>query len=174
MIDLPLFPLVEGTHSEVLDGLGPYTACVNDPPWSTIAPAVAPPARIIDSWEMDLGHLESLLDGNCAYELLESARGHFDPYGNIITGVCSGITVGDSQDMDAAYSTFELEDRPILNALCTTGVKGLCEMAVSEYDFTPKETYPGKCSLCMDIRRHLVTFGAEFDELRPKEFYARV
>jgi glycerol-1-phosphate dehydrogenase [NAD(P)+] len=75
MIDLPLFPMVETSHREVLDGVGQYTACVNDPPWSTISRDVPPPARIIPSWEMDLGHLESLLDGEPDSEVVVGIGG---------------------------------------------------------------------------------------------------
>lgn len=63
MMDLPLFPMEERPHREALAGLGRYTACVNDPPWGTIAGDVPPPVRVIRSWDMDMGHLESLLDG---------------------------------------------------------------------------------------------------------------
>jgi glycerol-1-phosphate dehydrogenase [NAD(P)+] len=45
----------------VLGGIGRYTACVNEPPWSSIAPHVPAPQRVIDAWVMDVGHLEGLL-----------------------------------------------------------------------------------------------------------------
>jgi glycerol dehydrogenase-like iron-containing ADH family enzyme len=46
--------------ADVLAGLGRYTVCANDPPWSSLAARVAPPVRAIAAWDMDLAHLESV------------------------------------------------------------------------------------------------------------------
>jgi glycerol-1-phosphate dehydrogenase [NAD(P)+] len=43
---------------DVLAGLGRYTVCVNDPPWSSLAGRVAPPVRVVPAWDMDIDHLE--------------------------------------------------------------------------------------------------------------------
>lgn len=117
---------------------------------------------------------EAFFGSDCSYELLRSGRGHFDPYGNIITGVCSGISVGDSHDLVSAYRDFRLADHPIIETLCTRGVEGLYEMASTVYGYVARDSYSGQCHLCMDIRRHLVAAGAEYPELAPKEFYAQV
>ncbi|MCY4258159.1 MAG: iron-containing alcohol dehydrogenase [bacterium] len=61
MMDLPLFPVIEAAHTDVLDGIGSYTACVNDPPWSAMAAGVRPPQRLVSAWNMDVTHLESLI-----------------------------------------------------------------------------------------------------------------
>ena len=48
---------------DVLDGLGvPYTAVVNDPPWSALAARAPKPARTVAARDMDLSHLETLVD----------------------------------------------------------------------------------------------------------------
>lgn len=117
---------------------------------------------------------EAFLDGDCSHELLRSARGHFDPYGNIVPGVCSGISIGDSRDMPAAYRDFRVEDHKVLHLLCTKGVRGLLEMAQAEFGYECRPTYAGKCDLCVDIRRHLARSNAPFDELRPAQFYEQV
>jgi glycerol-1-phosphate dehydrogenase [NAD(P)+] len=44
----------------VLGALHPYTVCVNDPPWSVIAPDVPAPRRLVRAWDMDIAHLESV------------------------------------------------------------------------------------------------------------------
>jgi glycerol dehydrogenase-like iron-containing ADH family enzyme len=46
---------------EVLAGIGRYTACVNDPPWSAVAARVAPASRVVRVTSMDIDHLESLV-----------------------------------------------------------------------------------------------------------------
>ncbi len=51
----------ERSVSDVLAGIGRYTICANDPPWSSVAARVAPPARVIIVASMELAHLESLV-----------------------------------------------------------------------------------------------------------------
>jgi glycerol dehydrogenase-like iron-containing ADH family enzyme len=53
----------ERSVAEVLGGIGSYTVCTNDPPWSSVAARVAPPARVIVVTSMELAHLESLVSG---------------------------------------------------------------------------------------------------------------
>ena len=60
-LDPPLIPIEERSVREVLGGIGRYTVCVNEPPWSSVAPHVPQPARVIDAWVMDVEHLEGLL-----------------------------------------------------------------------------------------------------------------
>ncbi len=62
MLKLPLFETTEHSHSEVLDGLPSYTACVSDPPWSELASTVRPPERVIKAWDTNITHLESLIE----------------------------------------------------------------------------------------------------------------
>ena len=45
----------------MLGGVGRYTVCVNEPPWSSVAERVPKPERIIDARIMELSHLQSLL-----------------------------------------------------------------------------------------------------------------
>lgn len=61
MNDLPLIPIEDRSVAEVLGGIGRYTACVNEPPWSSVAARVPKPQRVVDAWVMDVGHLERLL-----------------------------------------------------------------------------------------------------------------
>ena len=62
MTDWPLLPLHEEAVRSVLGGIGRYTICVNDPPWSAICADVPAPARIVTAWDMDIRHLEALID----------------------------------------------------------------------------------------------------------------
>ncbi len=47
--------------SDVLSGIGRYTACVNEPPWSAVAVRVPAPVRTIEARTMDIDHLLSLI-----------------------------------------------------------------------------------------------------------------
>jgi glycerol-1-phosphate dehydrogenase [NAD(P)+] len=53
--------LIERPIADVLGGIGSYTVCVNEPPWSRLATHVRKPQRIVDAWNMDIDHLETLL-----------------------------------------------------------------------------------------------------------------
>src|SRR5262245_13188238 len=61
VMNLAPFALHESRIVDALGGIGAYTACVNDPPWSQVAQHVLRPARVIQAWDMDIDHLESLL-----------------------------------------------------------------------------------------------------------------
>ncbi len=55
------FRTQEAAVAEVLAGVGPYVAVVNDPPWSALAGRVAEPQAVIPAWDMDEVHLETLV-----------------------------------------------------------------------------------------------------------------
>ena len=54
------FRCEEHRAAEVLADLGSYTICVNDPPWTEMSRAVAPPARVIVAGDMEVDHLEAI------------------------------------------------------------------------------------------------------------------
>ena len=58
-----MIPLEEHAVADVLGGLGSFTLCTDDPPWTALAPRLPAPARLIVARNVDLAHLESLLAG---------------------------------------------------------------------------------------------------------------
>lgn len=60
-MELQLLELHERPIRDVLDGIGSYTVCVNDPPWSQLSAHVRKPMRVVAAWDMDIDHLETLL-----------------------------------------------------------------------------------------------------------------
>lgn len=62
---------------------------------------------------------------------------------------------------------------PILGFLANQDFRGLFRFAKDFSYGESKEGYISKCHLCVDIRKHLAAKG-EFEELRPKEFYAHL
>ncbi len=111
-------------------------------------------------------------EGNCAAELTSPHHGHVDLYGNVITGLCAGLTVGNGLNLADLSAGTDLSDRPVLSLLMAEGVGGLAAFASSRHGFQEDpEGYIAKCHLCLDIRRHLVRTGAAFSELQPKDFY---
>ena len=59
MIGQP-FRCEEHPVAEVLAGLGRYTVCANDPPWTEVSQRVSPAARVVQAWNMDIEHLEAV------------------------------------------------------------------------------------------------------------------
>jgi hypothetical protein len=83
--------------------------------------------------------------------------------------LCSGLAIARS-DLGRALAEAKY---PLLTRLCSKGIRGLYEMAVAEFGFTPsREGYINKCDLCTEIRFFLFRKNkVDFQELRPKEFY---
>ncbi|MDH4277001.1 MAG: iron-containing alcohol dehydrogenase [Acidimicrobiia bacterium] len=56
------FTVIEVPVVDVLGGIGPYTAVVNDPPWSAVAGRVRPPVRVVTAGNMEQAHLDRVVD----------------------------------------------------------------------------------------------------------------
>jgi hypothetical protein len=107
----------------------------------------------------------------CQPPFLRNWHNHFDNYGNIMPGFCSGISLGSWKELDLLIETGEpIDDQPILQYLLNEDMEGLFQFAG---DFGYQESpggYISKCDLCLDIRKFLYS-KKDFKELRPKEFY---
>ncbi len=115
---------------------------------------------------------EAVCDQNCLAELTNPEHIHIDPYGNYIAHFCTGISLGDSNDLGLLFGGIALPSRPLIETLVTSGVAGLLKLARDQFDFQPNpEGYIAKCHLCQDIRHHIVQRTDQFEELAPLEFY---
>jgi hypothetical protein len=118
------------------------------------------------------GSPRSFQKESCAGELLYAPHSHFDLYGNFIPAFCGGLSLGSWHDLPGLSADFQNGNFPgLIQTLIEAGPYGLYEMAREQFDYRPLKTgYTGKCHLCVDIRRHLVTREA-FPELQPIDFY---
>lgn len=104
----------------------------------------------------------------CA-ELLDVSHFHFDPYGNYIPGLCSGLAI----ECDDVGRLISQEKYPYLHMLFHRGVAGLFDWVSTDHGFEPSEGYMSKCHFCTELRRHLVLEkGINSADLQPKGFYA--
>jgi hypothetical protein len=111
----------------------------------------------------------------CRPELLDSGHAHFDPYGNLIPSFCSGISLGDARSMAELYYYFDLTRLPLVNMLVEGGPYELYRFAVREFGYVALEGgYIGKCHLCVDLRRWIISLTDKYTELAPAEFYERI
>ncbi len=110
---------------------------------------------------------------SCRDEITRDWHVHLDNYHNYVPGFCSGISLGDSRDMESIFKGMDLRDRPILRAL-VTDIKNLYDFGIGEFGYKEKEDgYISKCHLCFDIRKFIAKKTGEFAELRPKELYTQ-
>lgn len=56
------FNLVEASFASTLKELGSVVLVVNDPPWGDLAGSVASPDCVVQAWNMDITHLESVAE----------------------------------------------------------------------------------------------------------------
>jgi len=113
--------------------------------------------------------VEACCTSSCARQLLAGAHGHYDLYGHILP--CAGLSLGDFVDLPKLTAQEILAQRPLIRLLVEEGVRSLLAYAVARYAYPTQTHYAGPCHLCMDIRRHLVTLGAPYAELAPRQLY---
>ena len=96
------FRLVEATLAETLAGSGRFALVVNDPPWSHLAAGLPEPASVVEAWDMDIAHLESIAAT--------------DPAGDVVVGLGGGTA------MDTAKFLAWKSGRPLVQVPSITSV----------------------------------------------------
>ncbi|OQY07308.1 MAG: hypothetical protein B6I25_02130 [Planctomycetales bacterium 4572_13] len=109
---------------------------------------------------------------HCQKALLGSKGVHIDPYGNVFNGQCSGMVIGNVNQMplDVLWQTFEPDRADFWTVLYEKGPFGLLERALSD-GFRPRDTYASKCHLCTDIRRFFFDKGNYSTIIGPHDCY---
>ncbi|MFH1370208.1 MAG: radical SAM protein [Planctomycetota bacterium] len=98
--------------------------------------------------------VEQISKSNCRDAFLSAKGVHIDPYGNIFSGTCSGIIVGNVGKMPLAeiWQNWRPENDRVIETLFNSGPAGLLDEAI-KLGYKPKGLYAGKCHLCTDIRQ---------------------
>ena len=111
-------------------------------------------------------------DRQCQRALLGSKGVHIDPYGNVFNGQCSGMIVGNINQMslDALWKAFEPDRADFWKILYEKGPFGLLEPAQMD-GFRPQSQYASKCHLCTDIRRFFFDKGNYSTIIGPHDCY---
>jgi hypothetical protein len=109
---------------------------------------------------------------NCRREILFGKHSHFDLYGNYIPSFCGGLSLGNWHKLPQIMDKYHAGSHPpLIKILIEEGPYGLFCLAKADFGYHQRaEGYAGKCHLCVDVRRHLVTFQ-DFPELKPSGFY---
>jgi MoaA/NifB/PqqE/SkfB family radical SAM enzyme len=116
--------------------------------------------------------IEQIKTENCSRAFLGAKGVHIDPFGNIFSGTCSGIIVGNVNEkpLDEIWRGFEPSKNKLIKTLFESGPAGILEEAVS-LGYNPKTLYVDKCHLCTSIRQFLLEKGLYSDTIGPKECY---
>ena len=102
----------------------------------------------------------------CGRIFQSTSHFHIDPYGNLFTGHCPGISVA---NVDNLHPVVDESTAPFFTALCEGGPVEAWKRHAPE--FQPDTAgYIGKCHFCLELRHHLFEQNA-FAELCPAEMY---
>lgn len=117
--------------------------------------------------------VESIAASVCSSSFLSSKGIHIDPYGNVFSGLCSGITVGNVNDKSpddiwAAFNPLEME---LVGTLFEKGPAGLLAQAL-EAGYQMSKLYAGKCHLCTQLRQFFFDKSAYKGIISPCECYS--
>jgi len=127
------------------------------------------------------GHLAELLASkpagafagvNCLADFLGAKGVHIDPFGNVFSGTCSGIIIGNVNEtpLEEIWKQFHPGRSDLVGTLCRSGPHGLLEIA-RPLGYRQRDAYAGKCHLCTHIRQFLHQNGAETRTFGPTECY---
>lgn len=115
---------------------------------------------------------ESFADANCLSDFLGAKGVHIDPYGNVFSGTCSGIILGNVNDkpLEEIWRQFDPLAEGLIGTLCQKGPYGLLEGAESR-GYRQLDAYADKCHLCTRIRQFLFENGMEKGIIGPPDCY---
>ncbi len=116
--------------------------------------------------------VDELADQNCRTQILGAKGVHIDPYGNVFSGTCSGIIVGNvsRRPLDEIWTQFEPSANQLIAALFNRGPAGLLPIA-EQLGYQSLPHYADKCHLCTSIRTFLAQKGFFPATLGPAECY---
>jgi len=110
---------------------------------------------------------------DCLADFLGAKGVHIDPYGNVFSGVCSGIILGNINQtpLEEIWKAFDPGQNEFIGILCEKGPCGLLERAKAlGYDTLP--AYADKCHLCTHIREFLFENHVEPSVIGPGDCYS--
>jgi hypothetical protein len=116
--------------------------------------------------------IDSLASMNCKSDFLSAKGVHIDPFGNVFSGTCSGIIVGNTNQapLEEIWKRFHPNQNGFIKTLFEHGPCGLLEKA-EKLGYKKTKTYASKCHLCTSIRQFFFENGIERSIVGPAECY---
>lgn len=115
---------------------------------------------------------ESLSGNNCKSEILGAKGVHIDPYGNVFSGQCSGIAVGNIRKtlLDDIWRQFDPTQALFWQTLADSGPLGFFQQAMAS-GYVPLAKYASKCHLCTHLRRFFFDKKLFLPIITPEDCY---
>jgi len=117
--------------------------------------------------------IESIAAMSCSSDFLAAKGVHIDPFGNVFSGTCSGIIVGNvnAKPLERIWKQFDPSGKDFIGTLFNHGPAGLLEGPANK-GYEKQATYAAKCHLCTTIRQFLFDRGLEKPIVGPEECYS--
>jgi MoaA/NifB/PqqE/SkfB family radical SAM enzyme len=147
-----------------------YISAMNDYPCRFTGRAAGKLAQLVASKP-----IEALASTNCKSDFLAAKGVHIDPFGNVFSGTCSGIIIGNvnQSDLQDIWKQFHPARNEFINTLFNKGPYGLLAEAEKQR-YKRSEFCADKCHLCTSIRQFLFNKGLEKPTIGPAECYADI
>ena len=145
-----------------------YVLAYQQYPFRFTGRAAGHPAHLLASMPAgDLVHM------NCLAGFLGAKGVHIDPYGNVFSGTCSGIILGNVNQtpLEEIWSAFQPAGEGPVGILCEKGPCGLLDEA-KRLGYEELPAYAAKCHLCTHARQFLFENGLWQSVLGPADCYA--
>jgi MoaA/NifB/PqqE/SkfB family radical SAM enzyme len=115
---------------------------------------------------------EQFTSDSCRSAFLGAKGVHIDTLGNVFSGTCSGIILGNIniRPLEEIWSAFHPKNNKVIETLFESGPFGLLDKAV-QLGYKQARTYADKCHLCTSVRKYLFHADAGEGVLGPKQCY---
>ena len=109
----------------------------------------------------------------CKSDFLGAKGVHIDPFGNVFSGTCSGIILGNVSEtpLEDIWKQFDPAHDDLFETLFKSGPWGLLDQAEKQ-GYQRQEIYADKCHLCTGIRQFFLDKGLWSSIIGPAECYA--
>jgi len=117
--------------------------------------------------------LEEVTAKNCSKSFLSPKGVHIDPHGNVFSGLCSGITIGNvnNNSLKDIWKSFDPVNMPVVGSLVKGSPSALLDEAV-DLGFQVRPRYADKCHLCTDVRQFFFDKNQYYPIISPSECYS--
>ena len=116
--------------------------------------------------------IKEIKNSNCKNTFLDSKGIHIDAFGNVFSGTCSGIILGNvtQNSLKKIWQQFHPSRNKIIETLFNLGPAGLLEEAQA-LGYKKLNRYSGKCHLCTNLRQFFFNKGLYKETIAPADCY---
>jgi len=116
--------------------------------------------------------IENLAGQDCRSAFLGARGVHIDPLGNVFSGTCSGIIIGNvnKQPLQQIWQQFNPPRQELIDTLFNLGPYGFAEKAV-KFEYKKRRFYASRCHLCYDVRQFYFDKSSYKSIIGPVECY---